>query len=165
MSTKPPLCGIIKLFPAGESLVRWHPGKERKIVNLFLHIQVSQVRILASHLDPRLWQMPNFSTNWDPTDYSVVLCIYSTLCKGEHWSASLHPIVTSHPFSESLKVVGNKKWGVSGRWLLLEDGFGPWRSLSVYFLMWPSYFLYVFPFPVYKAIGVKIGEAYQTQSS
>ncbi len=29
-----------------------------------------------------------------------------------------------------LKVVCNEKGGGSGGWLLFEDGFGPWRSMS-----------------------------------
>ncbi len=33
-----------------------------------------------------------------------------------------------------LKVVGNEKGGGLGGWLLFEDGFGPWRSMSVCFL-------------------------------
>ncbi len=32
-----------------------------------------------------------------------------------------------------LTVVGNEKGGGSGGWLLFEDVFGPWRSMSVYF--------------------------------
>jgi hypothetical protein len=43
--------------------------------------------------------------------------------------------------SGDLKVVGNEKGGGSGGWLLFEDGFRPWRSMSVYFLMLPSSFL------------------------
>jgi hypothetical protein len=35
----------------------------------------------------------------------------------------------------SLKVVGNEKGGGSGSWLLFEDAFGPWRSMSVYYLI------------------------------
>ncbi len=50
-----------------------------------------------------------------------------------------------------LKVVGNEKGGESGGWLLFEDAFGQWRSMSVYFLMLPSSFPNVFPFPVCKA--------------
>jgi hypothetical protein len=41
----------------------------------------------------------------------------------------------------NLKVVGNEEGGGSGEWLLFEDGFGPWRSMSVYCLMLPSSFL------------------------
>jgi len=37
-----------------------------------------------------------------------------------------------------LKVVGNEKGGGSGGWLLFEDAFGPWRWMSVYFLILPS---------------------------
>jgi hypothetical protein len=33
--------------------------------------------------------------------------------------------------SNTLKVVGNEKRGGSGSKLLLEYGFGPWRSMSV----------------------------------
>ncbi len=40
----------------------------------------------------------------------------------------------------ALKVVGSDKGGGSGGWLLFEDGFRPWRSMSVYFLMMPSSF-------------------------
>jgi hypothetical protein len=40
-----------------------------------------------------------------------------------------------------LKVVGNEKWGRSGGWLQFEDAFGPWRSMSVCFLMLLSSFL------------------------
>ncbi len=40
-----------------------------------------------------------------------------------------------------LKIVGNEKGGVSGSKLLLEYGFAPCRSMSVYFLMWSSSFL------------------------
>jgi hypothetical protein len=40
----------------------------------------------------------------------------------------------------SLKVVGNEKGGGPGGWLLFEDAFGPWRSMSVYILMLPSSF-------------------------
>jgi hypothetical protein len=40
-----------------------------------------------------------------------------------------------------LKVVTNEKRGGSGSWLVFGDGFGPWRSMSVYFLMLPSSFL------------------------
>ncbi len=52
-----------------------------------------------------------------------------------------------------LKVVGNEKREGSVSKQLLEYGFGPWRSMSVYFLMLPSSFLFfeVFPFPVCKA--------------
>jgi hypothetical protein len=32
--------------------------------------------------------------------------------------------------SNELKVVGNEKVGGFGGWLLFEDGFGPWRSMS-----------------------------------
>jgi hypothetical protein len=38
------------------------------------------------------------------------------------------------------KVVGNEKGGGSGGWLIFEDAFGPWRSMSVYFLMLPGVF-------------------------
>jgi hypothetical protein len=41
---------------------------------------------------------------------------------------------------KTLKVVGNEKGGRSGGWLQLEDAFGPWRSMPVYFLMLPSSF-------------------------
>jgi hypothetical protein len=34
-----------------------------------------------------------------------------------------------------LKVMGNEKSGGSGGWLLFEDGFGLWRSMSVCFLI------------------------------
>ncbi len=44
-------------------------------------------------------------------------------------------------FFASLKVVGIEKGGGSGEWLLFEDGFRPWRSMSVYCLMLPSSFL------------------------
>ncbi len=30
-----------------------------------------------------------------------------------------------------LKVVTNEKGGGSGSWLVFEDSFGPWRSMSV----------------------------------
>jgi hypothetical protein len=59
----------------------------------------------------------------------------------------LYSVSSKYP----LKVVGNEKGGGSGGWLLFEDGFRPWRSMSVYFLMLPSYFLEVFPFPVCNA--------------
>ncbi len=42
------------------------------------------------------------------------------------------------PFNPTLKVVGNAKGGGSGGWLLFEDAFGPWRSITVYFLILPS---------------------------
>ncbi len=45
------------------------------------------------------------------------------------------------PEETSLKEVGNEKGGGSGEWLLFEDGFRPWRSMSVYCLMLPSSFL------------------------
>ncbi len=57
-------------------------------------------------------------------------------------TARLIPLST-HLFSGlilPLKVVGNEKGGGSGGWLLLEDAFGPWRSMSVYFLMLPLSF-------------------------
>jgi hypothetical protein len=38
----------------------------------------------------------------------------------------------------ALKVVGNENGGGSGGWLLFEDGFRPWWSMSVYFLMLKS---------------------------
>ena len=44
-------------------------------------------------------------------------------------------------WSLPLKVVGNEKGEGSGEWLLFEDGFRPWRSMSVYCLMLPSSFL------------------------
>ncbi len=56
---------------------------------------------------------------------------------------TVHPY-TVHHFSTKLgrlKVVDNENGGGSKSRLLLEYGFGPWRSMSVYFLMWPSYFL------------------------
>ncbi len=34
-----------------------------------------------------------------------------------------------------LKVVCNEKGGGSGSWQMFEDGFGPWRSMSVCFLI------------------------------
>jgi hypothetical protein len=37
-----------------------------------------------------------------------------------------------------LKVVGNEKLGGSGGWQMLEDGSGPWRSMSVCFLILSS---------------------------
>jgi hypothetical protein len=40
-----------------------------------------------------------------------------------------------------LKVVGNEKGGGLGGWLLFEDSFGPWRSMSVCFLTLLSSFL------------------------
>jgi hypothetical protein len=40
-----------------------------------------------------------------------------------------------------LKVVGNENEGGSIGSLLFEDGFRPWRSMSVYCLMGPSSFL------------------------
>ena len=63
----------------------------------------------------------------------------------------------------SLKVVGNEKGGGSGGWLLFEDAFGPWRSMSVYFLMLPSSFPQrtVFPFPVCNA--QLIGDWYENR--
>jgi hypothetical protein len=54
-------------------------------------------------------------------------------------------------FFQILKVVGNEKGAGSGGWLLFEDAFGPWRSMSVYFLMLPSSLPRRFPFPVCKA--------------
>jgi hypothetical protein len=39
----------------------------------------------------------------------------------------------------------------SGGWLLSEDGFGPWRSTSVCFLMLPCLFFNKLPFPFCKA--------------
>jgi hypothetical protein len=45
------------------------------------------------------------------------------------------------PGQRYLKVVTNEKLGGSGSWLVFEDGFGPWRSMSVYFLMLPWSFL------------------------
>jgi hypothetical protein len=39
-----------------------------------------------------------------------------------------------------LKVVGNEKGGGLVGWLLFEDASGPWRSMSVYFLLLPSSF-------------------------
>jgi hypothetical protein len=51
-------------------------------------------------------------------------------------NSNLHAII-----STSLKVVCNETGGGSGGWLLFEDGFGPWRSMSVYFLKLPSSFL------------------------
>jgi len=41
----------------------------------------------------------------------------------------------------ALKVVTNEKRGESRSWQVFEDGTGPWRSMSVYFLMLPSSFL------------------------
>ncbi len=40
-----------------------------------------------------------------------------------------------------LKVVDNEKGGGLGGCLLLEDGFGPWQSMSVRFLILLSSFL------------------------
>ncbi len=45
-----------------------------------------------------------------------------------------------------LKVVGNENGGGLGGWLLFEDGFGPWRSVSVCFSILLSSFN-EFPFP------------------
>jgi hypothetical protein len=39
-----------------------------------------------------------------------------------------------------IKVVENEEGGGSGGWLLFKDAFGPWRSMSVYFLILPSSF-------------------------
>jgi hypothetical protein len=41
----------------------------------------------------------------------------------------------------SLKVETNEKRGESRSWQVFEDGTGPWRSMSVYFLMLSSSFL------------------------
>jgi hypothetical protein len=53
--------------------------------------------------------------------------------------------------------------------LVLEDGFGRWRSMFVYFLMLLSFFFELFLFPVLKpkqyAISMKIGEVHRTLSS
>ncbi len=51
-----------------------------------------------------------------------------------------------------LKVVTNEKLGWSGSWQVFEDCFGPWRLLSVYFLMLPvifssKYFRFLFVKP------------------
>jgi hypothetical protein len=46
--------------------------------------------------------------------------------------------------------VTNEKLGWSGSWQVFEDCFGPWRSLSVYFLMLPSSFLRSVSVPVCK---------------
>ncbi len=46
-----------------------------------------------------------------------------------------------YTIKKCLKVVTNEKWKGSGSWLVFEDGFGLWRSMSVYFLMLPSSFL------------------------
>jgi hypothetical protein len=48
-----------------------------------------------------------------------------------------------HGVSENqyLKVVGNEKGGGLGGWLLFEEGFGPWRSMSVCLLTLLSSFL------------------------
>jgi hypothetical protein len=59
---------------------------------------------------------------------------------------------------QSLKVVGNEKGEGSGEWLLFEDGFRPWRSMSVYCLMLPSSFL---PFPL--CIAQLIGDWYENR--
>jgi hypothetical protein len=40
-----------------------------------------------------------------------------------------------------LKVVDNEKGGGLGGWLLFEDGLGPWRLMSVCFLILLSSFL------------------------
>ncbi len=36
-----------------------------------------------------------------------------------------------------LKVVGNEKWGGSGRWQMIDIGLGPWWSMSVFLCIWP----------------------------
>ncbi len=54
------------------------------------------------------------------------------LTKGRGWFLN---------FLWALKVVTNEKWGGLGSWQVFEDGFGPWRSMFVYFLMLPSSFL------------------------
>ncbi len=43
----------------------------------------------------------------------------------------VHTLHTFHVQKEQLKVVGNEKRGGSGSKLLIEYGFGPWRSMSV----------------------------------
>jgi hypothetical protein len=40
----------------------------------------------------------------------------------------------------TLKVIPMKNEGGSGSWLVFEDGFGPWQSMSVYFFMLLSSF-------------------------
>ncbi len=49
--------------------------------------------------------------------------------------------------------MGNEKGGGLGGWLLFEDVFRPWPSMSVYCLTLPSSFLQraVFPFHLCKA--------------
>ena len=50
-----------------------------------------------------------------------------------------------------LKVVDNEKGGGLGGCLLFEDGFGPWQSMSVRFLILLSCLLFnEFPFPFCK---------------
>jgi hypothetical protein len=73
-------------------------------------------------------------------------------CIGRGIEASLF-VPTTSSYSENrfsvllrssqlvLTVVGNEKGGGSGGWLLFKDAFGPWRSMSVYFLMLPPSFI------------------------
>jgi hypothetical protein len=52
----------------------------------------------------------------------------------------VHSLV-ANMVSSAFKGSDNEKCGGSGSWQVFEDGFGPWRSMSVYFLMVPSSFL------------------------
>jgi hypothetical protein len=65
-----------------------------------------------------------------------------------------------------LKVVGNEKGGGSGGWLLFEDAFGPWRSMSVFLfnvaiVFFSTYFRFLFVKPSKQAIEMKIGKAHR----
>ena len=65
------------------------------------------------------------------------------------------------PSINSLKAVGNEKGGGFGGWLLFEDGFGPWRSMSVCFLILLSSFLQRIPVSVFK--DQLIGDWYENR--
>ncbi len=73
---------------------------------------------------------------------AIIFHLYSDFFNSKFWVIEPYQLPrTVLELLVALKVVGNEKRGGSGSKLLLEYGFGPWRSMSVKFFMWPSSFL------------------------
>ncbi len=84
-----------------------------------------------------------FSFSWNKTrisnsdyrllNYRLTVRTIGKMC----WLVIIYVKCTSSTGQTLLNVVDNENGGGSRSRLLSEYGFGPWRSMSIYFLMWP----------------------------
>ncbi len=62
----------------------------------------------------------------------LLMCFY---CHGSSSNSNTTSVFSCCHITVLLKVVTNEKLGGSGSCLVFKDGFGPWRSMSVDFLI------------------------------